>query len=158
MSPGRKTAIKRFPSARLPPILPSRLSFSFIRRQSSRSHDESIQPTMVPPEPPQVPPPSHHQNSTRHPHHTTFPRHPLANSPRIYLHTPLCEIDGDEAVVRAYRRRMSLPSVSPTRYCPPKSAPAAVGSAAPSSTRVSLRSAGTDSFALRGRPEQAARR
>ena len=149
-----------YPSARLPPILPNRISFSFIRRQSSKPQQSPTRPgSLISNLSLQSPELSHQRNSQRLIHNHTFPRsyyqNSASNSPRIYLHTPQCEIDGDERIIREYRRRMSLPSPRTLRSFPSRSVPGSRESSTPTSARASLRSMATDVLVLESRLERA---
>ena len=153
-----KKTKRRFLSPRLPPILPTRIRFSFIWKQSTRS-PEAIRPMSATPEPTIQFPPLAHQLNIGPSYYSTFPRSHSPDRPRVYLHTPQCEIDRDENIIREYRQRMSLPPVAPSRYyLLPRNAPAPspTGSLTPPSTSASLRNIATDTLDLESRLEHAA--
>ena len=147
-----------FPNSKLAPILPSKFRLSFLRRQTS---------TVVP-EPPRDNPPPHQQPQLQLPeftfrrnelhHHHTHPRshhHSLPYTPRIYLHTPQCELVGETPPPPSRHinyRRMSCPT-TPTQSTANSSMhlPVSAEPSAATSTRASLMSVATDSLALESR-------
>lgn len=140
-----------FPLGKLPPILPSRLRLSFLRQSSTPQPligTTAATPTTQSPTI-QLPELAFRRTDLENPYHT-FPR--SQSTPRVYLHTPLWEIDGTPPSSSARDfRRLSLPNtvvpsamgVNSTLHMP-----VSVEGSAVSSTRVSLLSVATDSLAL----------
>lgn len=146
----------RFPLHKLPPILPSRIRDSLLRRQSTPqpligTTAAATTPTLAESPTIQLPEFAFRRPDLDQVHHT-FPR--SQSAPRVYLHTPQWEIDGTPPPPPSARefRRFSLPStIAPASSLAVNSAmhiPVSAPSSAMSSTRISLLSVATDSLAL----------
>lgn len=146
-----------FARPRLSPILTSKFRLSFLRR----SHRPQVGPTGTTdtPDPPlQLPELPFHRNETRiHHQYDSFPRshqnrRSTTSSPRVYLHTPQRELDGQTSPPppsrRHYGRRLSLPTTPHPAVNSNLHMPASVESYSPPSTRASLKSIATNSLAL----------
>ena len=149
-----------FPSSKLAPILPSKIRLSFLRRQPSTSAGQ------LPPDNPshqqqpslQLPEFAFRRNDPHH--HQTYPRShhlSLTFTPRVYLHAPQWELDGDTSPPPSRElnyRRMSLPTAPiPSTVNSAMHIPVSVESSAATSTRASLMSIATNSLALGSRLE-----